>query len=296
MYTAKSVHRFTHLTRATVWAHHIGSRCKKSASFTLPHTHLFFLMSWLNVPYRPFPRMLSSPSAVLKTLSVYHSHGKKSVQQPMRTRSLEGVWSPDRFRPKQVMSPSSPTSSATRLGSTRRSTSPTATSISCAQTTPQRFSAVEDVCRIPKHSAAAKKAADSRVSSLFGHFRLGKLSACHVSSCPGPQKTEVELDRESVATTLFSSQSKGKRDRELNFAHALRDRENKRSLNGKLTWPSEERKEKLSKDYSKLRQTWRREIGKREILISHFRRSIKNVNLSDFSYIKQVMGRSGSER
>ena len=58
--------------------------------------------------------------SVLKTLSVHHIHCKKSVQQPKRTRSLEGVWSPDRFRSKQVMSPSSPTSSATRLGSTRR--------------------------------------------------------------------------------------------------------------------------------------------------------------------------------
>ena len=34
----------------------------------------------------------------------------------------------------------------------------------------------------------------------------------------------------------------------------------------------------------------RREIGKREILILLFRRSIKNLNLSDFSCIKQVFG------
>ena len=40
------------------------------------------------------------------------------------------------------------------------------------------------------------------------------------------RETEAELDRESVATTLFSSQSRGKRDRELNFGHALRDRDN----------------------------------------------------------------------
>ena len=47
-----------------------------------------------------------------------------------------------------------------------------------------------------------------------------------MSSRPSHQETEVELDRESVATTLFSSQSSGNRDRQLNFVHALRDREN----------------------------------------------------------------------
>ena len=34
------------------------------------------------------------------------------------------------------------------------------------------------------------------------------------------------MDRESVAPTLFISQSRGKRDREFDFVHALRDRDN----------------------------------------------------------------------
>ena len=45
-----------------------------------------------------------------------------------------------------------------------------------------------------------------------------------MSSRPSHRETEAELDRESVATKLFSSQSRGQRDRELNFVHALRDR------------------------------------------------------------------------
>ena len=40
----------------------------------------------------------------------------------------------------------------------------------------------------------------------------------------------------------------------------------------------------------KLRLRTRREIGKREIPILLLRRSIKNLNLSDFNYTKQVDG------
>ena len=47
-----------------------------------------------------------------------------------------------------------------------------------------------------------------------------------MSSCSSHREIEAELDRESVATTLSSSQSRGRRDRELNFVHALRDRDN----------------------------------------------------------------------
>ena len=34
------------------------------------------------------------------------------------------------------------------------------------------------------------------------------------------------MDRESVATTIFSSQSKGKRDRDTSVVHSLKDRKN----------------------------------------------------------------------
>ena len=47
---------------------------------------------------------------------------------------------------------------------------------------------------------------------------------------------------------------------------------------------------RLSKNCTKLRQRLRREIGKRDILILLFRRSIKNLTLSDFSYTKQAGG------
>ena len=46
----------------------------------------------------------------------------------------------------------------------------------------------------------------------------------------------------------------------------------------------------LSKDETKLRQTWKSIIERRKNLRSVFMKSIKNLNLNDFSYIMQVDG------
>ena len=70
-------------------------------------------------------------------------------------------------------------------------------------------------------SSSSRKAAASKVSFLFGHTSSRETGVGHVSKRSSHQETEVELDRESVATTLFSSQSRRKRDRELNFVNAL---------------------------------------------------------------------------
>ena len=81
-------------------------------------------------------------------------------------------------------------------------------------------------------SSSSKQTAASRGPSLFGSSRFWKQGACHVS---GPSETEAECDREPVATTLFSSQSKGKRDRDTNVVHSLRDRESlQKILEGKV--------------------------------------------------------------
>ena len=47
-----------------------------------------------------------------------------------------------------------------------------------------------------------------------------------MSGRSGLQETGVKLDRKSVAATLFSSQSIGKRDRDTNVVHSLKDIEN----------------------------------------------------------------------
>ena len=61
---------------------------------------------------------------------------------------------------------------------------------------------------------------------MFGPSSLWKQVAGHVSGRPGLQETGAVSDRESVATTIFSSQSRGKRDRDINVVHSLKDRVN----------------------------------------------------------------------
>ena len=112
------------------------------------------------------------------------------------------------------MSPSSPTSSATWIRTTRFSISPTTITISCAWTTLPWLPQVQMVYRIPKHPAAA----DKQQLAEFHHRRNFWYLETECKSCVGvvlpPQEIGAELMRESVATTLFSSQSKGKRDRD----------------------------------------------------------------------------------
>ena len=102
----------------------------------------------------------------------------------------------------QVMSPTSSTSPTSRIRSTIRSTSPTTTQISGVQTT----SMISGSARGMPNSEAlssSRKAAASKVSFLFGHTCSRETGAGHVSSRCSHEETEVELNRESVATTLF---------------------------------------------------------------------------------------------
>ena len=82
------------------------------------------------------------------------------------------------------------------------------------------------VFRTQEHPAAASKHVASRVPSMFGPSSLWKQMAGHVSGRPGLQETGAVSERESVVSTIFSSQSKEKRDRDQNVVHSFRDREN----------------------------------------------------------------------
>ena len=90
------------------------------------------------------------------------------------------------------------------------------------------ISTVEDPDGLPHSgaSSSSKQTAASRVPSMFGPSSLWKQMAGHVSGRTGLQETGAVLDRESVATTIFSSHSTGKRDRDTNVVHSLKDREN----------------------------------------------------------------------
>ena len=79
------------------------------------------------------------------------------------------------------------------------------------------------------------------------------------------------------------------RSRSKRCAFVERLKVSKNPLNGKLTRPSEDR-EWLSKNFMKLRQKSMRVFRKEKFCFRFFRRSIRNLNLNDFSYIKQVDG------
>ena len=143
-------------------------------------------------------------------------------------------------------------------------------------------------------SSSSKFTAASRVPTALGSWGncLWKQMADYesVDSRSGIRETGANLDRESVVSTFFSSQSEGKRDRDQNVVHSSRDRKSPQNpWTEKLTRSSEER-EWLIRNCIALRQKLRREIGKREILTSLFKSSIKSLNLNDFSDIRQVDG------
>ena len=169
------------------------------------------MMSLLNVPYRPFLRVLSSPSPP-------SSRPSASSTSIARSR-CSSPSAPARWSESGRMADSGPNtgyepklanfSSYTDLGHTP-------TDIPDSQ---QEFLCPDDVTMIPTSPeglrdseafSSSQKATASRVSSLLGHPGLGKLSAGHVSGRPGHQETGAELDKESVATTLVVYRREGK--------------------------------------------------------------------------------------
>ena len=124
------------------------------------------------------------------------------------------------------------------------------------------ISAAEDP-EVPNSGASSnsERTAASRVPTMSGFSGVGvwKQWPESVDSRASIQATGVNVDGESVVATIFSSQSKGKRDRDQNVVHSSRQKISRKSLNGKLTQPSEER-EWLSKNCVKLRLQSRQEI------------------------------------
>ena len=144
--------------------------------------------------------------------------------------------------------------------------------------------------------SSSHKAAASKVSFLFGHPSSRETGVGHVSSRPSHLETEAELDRESVAT-LFSSLPRGKRDRELNFVHALRDRDTlEKILERNVDLAIQGEKRGSAKIVSCWSGDWGEEHGK-EKSRSFFSRDQSRVWISAISLESRgLVGKSGSER
>ena len=153
----------------------------------------------------------------------------------------------------------SPSSASMSLASARRSTFRPETSVSCWSTTLR-----SPLCRV--HPLL------KRCSLGTGLTKVGAVSDS-LPSRISIKETCADIDRETVVSSLLGSMSRGS---EIVIKTLCKHREtgkiSTKSLKGKLNWPREERNWP-SKDYTKLRQTWRSSIGRREILILLFLRS-----------------------
>ena len=88
-----------------------------------------------------------------------------------------------------------------------------------------------------------------------------------VASRTSINETRADMDCETVVSSLLGSVSNGKRDRDLNVVQTLKDRQNLHKILERKAELAVRRKNWLSKDDTKLRQTWRSNIGKREIML-----------------------------
>ena len=183
-------------------------------------------MSLLNVPYRPFPRVLSSPSSPSSRLSA----STTSIARSRRNSpSALARWSAS-----CRMADSAPnTGYEPKLANIFSYVDPEHTPI-IFPVSHHDFQSPDDATVIPtspeglpsprvsssrKHTAAAGRL-------MRGPSSLWKQGACHVSSRSGPQKSGAELDREFVAAAISSSQSKGKeRSRHKRCAFVERQRQ-----------------------------------------------------------------------
>ena len=154
------------------------------------------LMSLLNILHCSFPPVLSSPTdSRSRPFGVYNIHAKnlhkKNSASPLAGVGCLAEWLTQ--LQTQVMSPSSLTSSATWIWSTRRSVYLTATTNATVIST----TVAEGLPRSGA-SSSSKHTAASRVPSMFRPSSLWKQMARHVSGRPGLHESGAVSDRESL--------------------------------------------------------------------------------------------------
>ena len=145
----------------------------------------------------------------------------------VETRGLFGMATLVTVLQTQVMSPSSVSMPTT---STRRSTSSDSNQIfphDCNAT----IAVTSEEPDVPRHSGAFSSSMHTAAATRMLTV-LGSLGDClwrqladfeSVDSRKSIMETCADLDRESVVSTLFRSESKGKRDRDQNVVQSLRD-------------------------------------------------------------------------
>ena len=84
---------------------------------------------------------------------------------------------------------------------------------------------------VPYSEASSSKITAAIRVPMFG-FDKHQETGCgdHVGGLTGTRKLDAVFDRASVATTIFSSMSRGRRDRDTNVVHSLNDRKNPQKI------------------------------------------------------------------
>ena len=216
-----------HLLILSVYTEHLTGRAQ-THSFSLSVSHRTHAHSaWLKQKVYPVYKV----RFILAPISISFL----DVGRPVRPLPLSAFLSN-----RLVMNPISPTSSATWTRSTRWSTSLTATAISCAQTTSPWFPALK-VCRTREHPAAASTPQQEEFHrcSDFPSFRKLWQVMCRVVLALG---NKVQFLTNLLQQWFLVHSRKGKEIE----THTLcvrwkTEKISKRSLNGKLTRPFEER-------------------------------------------------------
>ena len=114
--------------------------------------------------------------------------------------------------------------------------------------------------------------------------------AGHVSGRPDLQETGTISDTEPVATTIFSSQPKGKTDRETNVVFTLKDGENLQEILERKVDSAVRGEMMAQRIVFEAEAEIEARNGERKFPTLRFRRSVNNLNLSVFICTKQVHG------
>ena len=157
--------------------------------------------------------------------------------------------------------------------------------------------ASEDL-NLPRHSGASRGSPHTAASTVPTLLKPGSVGTSFrklvadfdsLASQTSSRKLAADVDHETNVPSVSESVSKG-RERPKRCENI--ERQTKcphKSLSGKLNWPCEEKKW-FRKHFSKLRQTWRSNIGKQEIRILLFKRSVRSLNPNDYSYNRRING------
>ena len=146
---------------------------------------------------------------------------------------------------------------------------------------------------IPERQAAASTRQQTTLTRFIGDWPHESRRSMILLQVGQASRRLVRTWIAKQSFQVFSGlcQRRKKRDRDQNVVQTWRYRQNTHKiLERKAGLGRTRRKNWLSKDHTKLRQTWRSNIGKREIRILLFLRSIRSSSLNDFSYNRQVDG------